>query len=70
MRPLELVSNAASVSFEIDIAPNLGLVGQWIQEMVGVVSEDLQVVVVVVVVWGHQVVVVVVLLSLVEGEED
>ena len=68
MRPLGLVSNAASVSFEIDIAPNLGLVGQWIQEMVGVVSEDLQVVVVV---WGHQVVVVVVvLLSLVEGEED
>ena len=27
----ELVSNAASVSFEIDIAPSLGLVGQWIQ---------------------------------------
>ena len=69
MRPLGLVSNAASVSFEIDIAPNLGLVGQWILEMVGGVSEDLQVVVVVVV-WGHQVVVVVVLLSLVEGEED
>ena len=68
MRPLGLVSNAASVSFEIDIAPNLGLVGQWIQEMVGVVSEDLQVVVVVV--WGHQVVVLVVLLSLVVGEED
>ena len=45
----ELVSNVASVSFEIDIAPSLCLAGQWTLEEVGVVLEDPQDQVVVVV---------------------
>ena len=78
-RRLELVSNVASVSFEIDIAPSLDLAGQQSQEMVGVVSEDLRVVVVVL---GHQVLVMILVShmtrvgeiwlspTMVEGEED
>ena len=79
-RRLELVSNVASVSFEIDIAPSLDLAGQQSQEMVGVVSVDLRVVVVVEV--GHQVPVMILVShmtrvgeiwlspTMVEGEED
>ena len=51
-RPPEPVSNVASVSFEIGIAPSLGLAGQWTPEVVGVVPEDPQDQVVVVE-WGH-----------------
>ena len=43
------------MSFEIDIAPNLGLAGRWIEEVVWVAVGGPQVVVVVV--EGHQVLV-------------